>query len=692
MTFATLRASSFLAARVIAVSSVVAGLLLWQPVAQAEKKSLAAQLMPLIEGHDGEVAVSVRHLATNEEFHYRQDQVMPTASLIKLPVLIETFRQVEDGKVDLQQKVTLQDDDKVPGSGVLTTHFSAGAELSVRDLVRLMIAYSDNTATNMVIDQIGLPATTAAMEQLGFPETRLNSKVYRGSQSIDPDRSKLYGLGSTRSADIVDLLTGIYRGTIASKSSCDRMMEHLLACEDRSRLPRYLPSRVKIAHKTGAVSAARCDAGIIWLNKDEAVAICVLTAKNADRSWNDDNSANVLIGRIGKAVYDHFRSGTNDQLPESLTVGDFGELVEAVQRTLNQRMTPSPDLGVDGDFGPATEAAVKNYQQLNKLPADGRIDSDDWKSLSPLVMTPAPVPDPAVINSAELSKQPSEDLNGPPVVSCKAWAIADAKSGDILFSDNADQRRHFASTTKVMTAYIVLKLAADDPEILTESLTYSYRADETRGSTSGIRAGETLSVAETLYGLMLPSGNDASVALAEHFGKRLQPDASDDADPLDLFVQTMNETADKLEMSQTEFRNPHGLSHDEHLSTAADLLKLAQAALQVPRFSDYVTTRQRGCTVTGPGGYTRNVVWKNTNRLLAIEGYGGVKTGTTTPAGACLISMSTRDGRQLLQVILGSASSTGRYVDARNLYRWAWTQLTDDADIRQNSAQTSGCR
>ena len=77
---------------------------------------------------------------------------------------------------------------------------------------------------------------------------------------------------------------------------------------------------------------------------------------------------------------------------------------------------------------------------------------------------------------------------------------------------------------------------------------------------------------------------------------------------------------------------------------------------------------------TGPGGYEREIVWKNTNRLLAIDGYSGVKTGTTTPAGACLVAWGERDGRDLIIAVLGSTSSDARYVDARNLFRWAWQQ------------------
>ena len=96
--------------------------------------------------------------------------------------------------------------------------------------------------------------------------------------------------------------------------------------------------------------------------------------------------------------------------------------------------------------------------------------------------------------------------------------------------------------------------------------------------------------------------------------------------------------------------------------------------MNTPLFADYVATRRRGCTLTGPGGYQRNIVWNNTNRLLPIEGYEGVKTGTTSAAGACLVSAGRRGDDQLLIVVLGSTSSDARYTDTRNLYRWAWNK------------------
>ena len=151
---------------------------------------LSAELLPLIRSHQGEVSVSVLDLSSGLRFNYREKDVMPTASLIKLPVMIETYRQIAAGDLDQSMTLTLKATDKVPGSGILTRHFNDGFQLTLQDAIRLMIAFSDNTATNLVVDQIGLPTTSNTMATLGYPQTKLHSKVYRGDSSIFPDRSK----------------------------------------------------------------------------------------------------------------------------------------------------------------------------------------------------------------------------------------------------------------------------------------------------------------------------------------------------------------------------------------------------------------------------------------------------------------------------------------------------------------------
>lgn len=639
--------------------------------------ALERRVQPLIESHAGTVAVAIKHLENGESFGYRESEPMPTASLIKFPVMIEAYRQAEAGRIDLSKTLTLQESDKVPGSGILTTHFSAGMQLSLRDAIRLMIAYSDNTATNLVLDQIGLASTAQTMRDMGFPDTQIHAKVFRRDTSIAPERSEKFGLGSTTASAMIALLEKLHRRELVSREASEAMYEHLLACEDEVKFPRFLPSGTKIAHKTGSVSAVRCDAGIIE-SPGGPIAVCVLTSDNEDRRWATDNAGNRLCADVARAVYDFFlpREENPADLPTTLELGASGELVEAVQRTLNRRMKPSPSLSVDGEFGPVTRDAIIAFQESKELAATGIVDAKTWEALGPLETEPAPVPDPEVVNSERLPTEPPDPLTGTPFVTCKAWAVGNAKTGELLWGENTTEPRDFASTTKIMTAYIVLKAAQKEPKVLDETVVFSRAADRTRGSTAGIRTGEKLPVRELLFGLLLPSGNDAAVALAEHFGARLTAAGGQAGagDPLDVFVDEMNRTARELGMQATTYRNPHGLTAKGHVSSAQDLLRLAAAAMEVPLFREYVATRQRGCQVIGPGGYRRNVLWKNTNQLLGIEGYLGVKTGTTSAAGACLVSHGRRGTDELFVVVLGSTSGDARYVDTRNLFRWAWQQ------------------
>jgi D-alanyl-D-alanine carboxypeptidase (penicillin-binding protein 5/6) len=405
----------------------------------------------------------------------------------------------------------------------------------------------------------------------------------------------------------------------------------------------------------------------------------VLTADNEDRTWTRENAAELLCARLARATYDYFNPpGVGEKLepPARLTLGAAGTLVESLQRTLNARLSPSPELSADGDFGSLTREAVVRFQKEQGLPATGEVGPETWKSLGKLVTQDESVPEPAVVNAQPLPRDPPDDLGAVPLVTCKAWIIGDGRTGNRLWGNNERRKLGFASTTKIMTAHLVFQLAEKNPDVLDEEIVISQRADDTSGSSANLRAGERLPVRELLYGLLLPSGNDAAVALAERFGGRCAPpeNAPDAADPVDRFVAEMNRQAKALGLRDTQFRNPHGLPAEGHLSTAADLLTLAHAALQSPLVRQYVRTRQRGCTVSSTAGYTRNVLWKNTNRLLGIEGYEGVKTGTTDAAGACLVAYGSRDGRELLLVVLGSVTSDARYVDSRNLFRWAWQQ------------------
>lgn len=273
----------------------------------AADDTLESRLRPLIDAHKGVVAVVVKNLDTGESFAFRPDEPMPTASLIKLPVMVEAYRQAAEGKVDLKDMVTLRDADKVPGSGILTNHFSDGATFPLRDAIRLMIAYSDNTATNLVLDRIGIGSTGETMERLGYPHSKIYAKVFRASTtSIDKDKSKEFGLGSTTAAEMARLCEAIQQKEVVSPEACEAMLGHLAANNDTHKFHRFLPAGAKVAYKDGSVNASRTAAGLLTTDAGP-VALCVLTDKNEDQSWTDDNAGDRLCAEVARAVYDHFR-------------------------------------------------------------------------------------------------------------------------------------------------------------------------------------------------------------------------------------------------------------------------------------------------------------------------------------------------------------------------------------------------
>lgn len=275
--------------------------------AQSDLGSLERKLSELARAHEGKVAVAMKNFSTGQTIFINADEVMPTASLIKIPIMAEVYFREHAGTIKLEKMLTLSKDDMVPGAGILSQHFSPGMSLSLRDAVRLMMAFSDNTATNMVLDQIGIQAVNERLKSMTLAETRINAKVFKGSTtSVDPDRTKRYGLGSTTAKQMLSLLELLHEGKLVSKAASNSMMEHMKKCDDAEKFTRFLPKAVVVAHKTGSVSDARTDAGILYF-PGGPVALCVLTSENKDKSFVVDNSGNKLCAEIARSVFEHYR-------------------------------------------------------------------------------------------------------------------------------------------------------------------------------------------------------------------------------------------------------------------------------------------------------------------------------------------------------------------------------------------------
>lgn len=214
-------------------------------------------------------------------------------------------------------------------------------------------------------------------------------------------------------------------------------------------------------------------------------------------------------------------------------------------------------------------------------------------------------------------------------VSAQAACLIDADTGDVLFEQNADARLPMASTTKIMTALVALSDGNLDR-------TYKVKKEYTlvEGSSMYLQEGEEITLRDTLYGLMLSSGNDAAVAIAGECGGQ------------QAFVEKMNQKAEELGLKDTHFDNPNGLDGETHYTTAHELGKITAAAMHDPLFRQIVSTKS----------YTAGVhAMSNHNRLLSMyDGAVGVKTGFTKRSGRCLVSAAERNGRTLIAVTLNA--------------------------------------
>ena len=224
-----------------------------------------------------------------------------------------------------------------------------------------------------------------------------------------------------------------------------------------------------------------------------------------------------------------------------------------------------------------------------------------------------------------------------PQTGAEAFILMDAGSGRVLTGKNTERELAIASTTKIMTALVALETGN-----LSDKVTVKQNHLK-EGSSMYLKAGETLSLQDTLYGLMLASGNDAAVAIAGECGG------------MTAFVGKMNAKAAELGLTDTHFDNPNGLPSDTHYTTAHELAKITAAALKDPVFRQIVSTKS--CTVSGHA-------LSNHNRLLSMyDGAIGVKTGFTRAAGRCLVSAAERNGRTIIAVTLNDPNDWNDHME-----------------------------
>lgn len=241
-----------------------------------------------------------------------------------------------------------------------------------------------------------------------------------------------------------------------------------------------------------------------------------------------------------------------------------------------------------------------------------------------------------------------------PKTNSRRYIVYDRISKSMIIGKNEDVKSAMASTTKIMTSIVILEKADLD-----EMVTVSAKAGGTGGSRLGLKKGDKASVKNLLYGLMLRSGNDAAVALAEHVGGSVKE-----------FAELMNEKASELGLTNTHFVTPHGLDDANHYTTALELAKLTDYAMNNETFSKIVGTKSITIYINNQ---PRQI--NNTNELLgALNGVVGVKTGFTNNAGRCLVTETKRNNMDIITIVLGADTKKDRTKDSVNLIEYTFSK------------------
>jgi len=291
--------------------------------------TLDEALKEAAEGFKGVLGVSVKHLGTGEEASYNGDRLFPTASVFKVPVLVEFYRQAERGALSLDQQVVLTERDKVPGSGVLK-ELSEGLSVSLRDLLSLMMMVSDNTATDLIAGRVGFDNVNKTLDELGLQKTRVQKYCREilfdlvgvndtpledmtidlfGELSEDGEYDGSWSLGVedndvTTPNEMTRLLELIVNGEAAGRESCDEILAIMGKCQTgQYRIPKYLPKKeVVLQRKTGSLPGIRNDVAVVTVKSSDTKYILSCFTMDSE----DVYEAEETIAEVSRGVYEHF--------------------------------------------------------------------------------------------------------------------------------------------------------------------------------------------------------------------------------------------------------------------------------------------------------------------------------------------------------------------------------------------------
>ncbi|HTX76079.1 MAG TPA: serine hydrolase [Terracidiphilus sp.] len=304
--------------RALSIVIALAAPLAWAQTSGQEDAQLDREIAAIAQAYHGRVAVFAENLKTGETASFQPDMPVQTASTIKMGILLDAAEQLRAGHASLDEKLVLNHDNQVAGSGVLA-QLDTPLALTLKDALTLMVILSDNTATNMAIDRLGLEHINQTLRAAGLKQTVLYKKVYLPPPPNMPADQPKFGLGKTTPREMASImarfadcrldLDGPNPASNRERDSaiCAAILHMLRNQQDRDSLPRYLQTLdtsehgSAIANKTGALNQVRNDVALI-ASKNGPIVIAAYTQDNADQRWTPENEGELTLAKLGQAI------------------------------------------------------------------------------------------------------------------------------------------------------------------------------------------------------------------------------------------------------------------------------------------------------------------------------------------------------------------------------------------------------
>jgi beta-lactamase class A len=265
---------------------------------------LQRDLQALTASYKGKVALYAVDLRSGKRVAVNADTPVPTASVIKLAILYDAVKTIEEGRASFADRLTLTKVNQVQGSGVLAL-FDTPLTLTLKDALTMMVVVSDNTGTNLVIDRLGLQHIDARIQSLGLKNTWLYKKVFLPPPPNPPADQPAFGLGKTTAREMAEVMQHFATCDTIAQALCATALSMLKNQTDRDAVPRYL-GNLTVANKTGSLNDSRNDVAIVYA-KNGPIIISAFTYDNEDQRWTADNAGLLLIANLAKAIVDRWR-------------------------------------------------------------------------------------------------------------------------------------------------------------------------------------------------------------------------------------------------------------------------------------------------------------------------------------------------------------------------------------------------